>query len=79
MSTEIGKGICLDRVHTVSATITPSKSQSVYIPRDNIPEIWQELVKDFWPECVRYFFKNIFFSQNPPKSRSTPNHSKRVL
>ncbi len=27
--------------------------------------------QEFWPECVRYFFKD-FFSQNPPKSRSTP-------
>ncbi len=62
MLTKISRGICLHRVHTVSATITPNKSQSVYIPRDNIHEIWQELAKDFWPECVRFFF-NIFFSE----------------
>ena len=71
-------GIRLYRVHTVSATITPNKSQSVYIPRDNIHEIWQELCKDFWPECLRYFFKH-FFPQNPQKSLYTKNHSGRVM
>ncbi len=56
MLMKISRGICLYRVHTVSARITPNKYQSVYIPRDNIHEIWHELAKDFWPECVRYFF-----------------------
>ena len=71
MLTKISRGIRLHRVHTVSATVTCNKSQSVPIPRDNINEIWEVLAKNFWPECVRYFFK-LFFPQNPAKSRSTP-------
>ena len=62
---KITRGICLQHVHTVSATITPNKSQSVYMPRDNIHEIYmreirQESAKDIWPECLWYFLKNNF-------------------
>ena len=71
MLTKIITGICLPHMHTVSATIIPNKSQSVHIPRDNIHEIWQELAKNFWPECARYFLKH-FFLQNSPKSLSAP-------
>ncbi len=57
-------------MHTVSATITPNKSQRVYISRDNIHEISQVLAKHFQPECMRYYF-NIFFTKSNKKSLYT--------
>ncbi len=57
--------------------IAPNKSQSVYIPRDNIYDIWHVLAKAFPPECMQYFFKHIF-PQNPGKRCSTPKITLRV-
>ncbi len=78
MLTKISRGICLHRVHTVSATITPNTSHSVYIRRNNIHQLWQELAKDFCGMRA-VFCLNIVFAKSTEKSLYSKDHSKRVL
>ncbi len=78
MLTKISRGICLHRVHTVSATITPINPRECTDLEITFMKYGRNWPRIFGLNACGIFF-NIFSAKSSKKSLYTKNHSEHVL